>query len=144
MMKVTLNRFHSSSDDTLGAFGINGRFSAFCIEDEYREVKVMGETRIPAGTYKLALVDSPKFSKKYGHKMIMLLNTPKFTGVLIHKGNSEKDTDACLCVGNVARFNAAGNSRVEESGLAYDRLYPIIAKAIETEGAEITITDSDR
>lgn len=142
-MNVGLSRFSSSTDDTLGAMSIDGKFSNFVIEDENRDVKVKGETRIPAGKYKLVLVDSPKFSKIYGHKMIMLLDVPGFTGILIHPGVTEKDTEGCLCPGNVARFNPKGKSRLEESKLAYDRIYPIIANAILTEGATIEIFDSD-
>ncbi|KAB2967516.1 DUF5675 family protein [Zoogloea sp.] len=142
-MRVTLNRFVSSADDSLSMLCINGKFSAFIIEDEYRQQKVKGETRIPAGIYKLVLVDSPKFSPIYGHKMIMLEAVPGFTGILIHPGVSQKDTEGCLCPGNVARFNPMGESRLEESKAAYFRIYPIIAQAIQTEGAEIEVIDSD-
>ena len=122
---------------------INAKFEAFVIEDEYREVKVKGETRIPAGVYKLVLVDSPKFTPIYKHKMIMLLDVPGFSGILIHPGVKEKDTDGCLLPGNVARYNPMGESRLEESKAAYFRIYPTIAHAIETEGAEIEVIDSD-
>lgn len=142
-MDVGLSRFSGSKDDTIGALSINGVFAAFIIEDEYRKEKVRGETRIPAGKYELVLVHSPKFTQKYGHQMIMLKDVPGFSGVLIHPGNSEKDTEGCLCPGNVARYNPDGASKLEESVLAYKRIYPIIAQAISTEGATIEIFDSD-
>ncbi|MFZ4620973.1 MAG: DUF5675 family protein [Bacteroidota bacterium] len=142
-MNLGLSRFYSSAVDTISALSINGKFAAFMLEDEKRAVKVHGETRIPAGKYKLALVDSPRFTPTYGHKMIMLMDVPGFTGVLMHPGNTEKDTEGCLLMGNVIRFNPNGPSRVEESKIAYDRIYPIIANAILTEGATIEIFDSD-
>ncbi|MEW5799966.1 MAG: DUF5675 family protein [Bacteroidota bacterium] len=142
-MRLTLNRFISSANDTLGMLCINGKFAAFMIEDEYRAEKVKGETRIPAGTYRLTLVESPKFTPIYKHKMIMLQDVPGFSGVLIHPGTTEKDTEGCLLPGNVVRYNPMGESRLEESRAAYFRIYPIIAQAIETEGAEIEIIDSD-
>ena len=52
-MKLEVLRFSSQSDSTLGLlFDVtNGReFLCYTIEDEARETKVMGETRIPAGT----------------------------------------------------------------------------------------------
>ena len=57
-MKFEVQRFSSQSDSTLGIlFDVtDGRkFLCFTLEDEAREVKVKGETRIPAGTYKLKL-----------------------------------------------------------------------------------------
>ncbi len=143
-MKVRLNRFVSSSNDSLGMLYIDGKFAAFTVEDEKRDVKVMGETRIPAGIYKLSLVESPKYTARFGHKMIMLNGVPGFTGVLIHPGNTEKDTMGCIPPGNVVRYNPDGGiSRIEESIAAYKRIYPIIAGAIETEGADIEVIDSD-
>lgn len=142
-MNLGLSRFTSSKEDTLGALSIDSKFAAFMIEDEFRSEKVKGETRIPAGTYKLVLVESPKFTPIYKHKMIMLQDVPGFSGILIHPGTTEKDTAGCLLPGNVVRYNPMGESRLEESRAAYFRIYPIIAQAIETEGAEIEIIDSD-
>ena len=131
-MKVELRRFYSGKDDSLGLLFIDGEFVAFTIEDEDRALKVMHETRIPAGNYTLSLRYSPKFSPRptYGHEMITVNNVPGFTGILFHKGNTEADTSGCILVGNVVRFNPAGLSRIEESALAYDRIYPVIADAI--------------
>ena len=124
---LTLLRFHSSPTDTLGLLRLDGQFLAFTLEDEYRAVKVMSETRIPEGTYTIELYDSPSHSKRYGHKMLHLKDVPGFTGILIHKGNSEVDTAGCLLVGNHCQYNPFGSSRITESTLAYDRIYPIIA-----------------
>ena len=52
-MKLELKRFSSQSDTTLGLLFVDGEFECFTLEDEYREEKVKGETRIPAGTYKV-------------------------------------------------------------------------------------------
>lgn len=140
-MKLTLIRFHSSPNDTLGILYINDRFAAFTLEDEHRDVKVMHETRIPAGTYKLALRHSPRFSPKYGHDMIAIEDVPGFGGILIHPGNTEKDTSGCILIGNVSRFNPDGDSRIEESVKAYQRVYGVISYWLKKEGGEIEIRD---
>ena len=132
-MIIELRRFYSGKNDSLGLLFIDGEFAAFVIEDEERALKVMHETRIPTGRYTLSLRYSPKFSPRptYGHDMITVNNVPGFTGILFHKGNTETDTSGCILVGNVARFNPTGLSRIEESTLAYDRIYPFIADAIK-------------
>ena len=57
-MKLEVIRFSSQNDSTLGLlFDVtDGRkFLCFTLEDEARDTKVMGETRIPAGIYDLKL-----------------------------------------------------------------------------------------
>ena len=58
-MKYEVLRVSSGKDSTSGLlFEIDNNkrtFLAYTLEDEQRDVKVWGETRIPAGTYKLKL-----------------------------------------------------------------------------------------
>ena len=57
-MKLEVLRVSSESDSTSGlVFDVtNGRkFLCYSLEDEYRSEKVMHETRVPAGTYKILL-----------------------------------------------------------------------------------------
>lgn len=67
--------------------------------------KVYGSTAIPRGTYKITMdVVSNKFksrswAKPYGGKLPRLLNVPGYEGVLIHPGNTSKDTLGCILVG---------------------------------------------
>lgn len=132
-MIVSLIRFHHWIDDTLGLWFIDGQFAAFSIEDEERsiEAKLPGETRIPEGEYELVLENSPKFSPKYGHPMITVKGVKGFSEVRFHILNTEKDTDGCVGPGNTMHFNPTGNSRMSESKLAYDRMYPIVSAAIK-------------
>ena len=143
-MKLLLQRFAGTELDTLGLLMIDKRFTAFTIEDAFHAQKIYGRTRIPAGVYKLTLVDSPHFTPILGHKMIMLNDVPNYQGVLIHPGNTDADTEGCLLVGNLSHYNPDGESRIDESKLAYGRIYPFIAQAIATEGATIEIIDGDR
>ena len=141
-MKLELKRFHHGEEDTLGLLFVDGKFFCFVLEDEYREPKVFAETRIPEGRYSLGLRFSPKFSPRYGHSMIFLRSVPGFepNTILIHRGNSESDTAGCLLVANAVHYNPGGKSQVLQSGVAYERLYPVVSKAIEEEGAYIEIT----
>tara|TARA_Y100000356_G_scaffold32652_1_gene24386 strand:- start:482 stop:754 length:273 start_codon:yes stop_codon:yes gene_type:complete len=57
-MKLEVLRFSSQKDSTNGLLfdTTDGRnFLAYTLEDEKRENKVMHETRVPAGTYKIKL-----------------------------------------------------------------------------------------
>ncbi len=56
-MRITLTRFASLEDASIGALYIDGRFTCFTLEDEYREAKVPGETRIPVGLYQIEAKD---------------------------------------------------------------------------------------
>jgi len=151
-MKLEVLRFSSQSDDTLGAlFDVtNGRkFLAFTIEDEFRKEKVKGETRVPAGTYQVKLRTvggfHTKYAEKYGsmHKgMLHVQDVPGFEYILIHTGNTDEHTDGCLLVGNTSQQNVTKNGFIGESGDAYKRIYPDIAKVL-VDGGEVTITYVD-
>ncbi len=58
-MELRVIRMYSQDDFTIGALyseSKEGReFLCFTLEDEHRDEKVMGETRIPAGTYRITL-----------------------------------------------------------------------------------------
>ena len=57
-MKLEVLRISSQKDSTNGIlFDITeGReFLSYTLEDEYRKDKISGETRVPAGTYKVTL-----------------------------------------------------------------------------------------
>lgn len=140
-MKLTVERFEHSPEETFGRLLIDGEFKCFTLEDQYRKVKVKGDTRIPAGTYKVDLVDSPNFTPRYGHKMLWVKDVPGFTGILIHCGNTDADTAGCLLVGK--KIGALNYKRaVLDSKIAYKEIYPIIAGAI-ARGEEVTITYID-
>jgi hypothetical protein len=57
--------------------------------------KIASKTAIPAGTY---LLDY-NFSPHFGRKMPEVLGVPNFSGIRIHWGNDEYDTDGCILVG---------------------------------------------
>jgi len=137
-MIVKLIRFSSQEDSTLGLLYIDGAFQCFTIEDEFREEKVHGETRIPEGIYELGIRAEGGFHERYKqrfrgvHKgMIEVKDVPNFKYILIHIGNWEDQTDGCLLLGNSAKQNVTGSGMVLESKIAYLRVYPIIMRALQ-------------
>lgn len=102
-MELILQRVRLLPDRTAGQLYIDGTLFCFVVEDRVREVrgkpvsewKVPHVTAIPEGRYKVILELSPKF----GVDTLTLLNVPGFTGIRIHGGNTELDTDGCLIVG---------------------------------------------
>ena len=145
MMKLKVVRYHSSDDFTLGMLleETEGReFLCYTLEDEYRENKISGETRIPDGTYKITLRTvggfHGRYAKKYGsmHKgMLWVRDVPGFEYILIHTGNTDEHTAGCLLVGESSDTKGFIGSSVT----AYKKMYPKIALALEA-GEEVTIT----
>ena len=154
-MKLEVLRISSQSDSTNGILfdTTKGRkFLAYTLEDEYRETKEKGETRIPAGTYKIKLRKEGgfhgRYTTKYGsmHKgMLHVQDVPGFDYILIHTGNTDEHTDGCLLVGNTKTENiGTKDGFIGASADAYKRIYPPIAKLLEDGGdVEITYVDFD-
>lgn len=152
-MKLEVLRISSQKDSTNGIlFDVTeGRkFLAYTLEDEYREEKVKGETRIPAGTYKITLRTvggfHSRYVSKYGdmHKgMLWVRDVPGFEYILIHTGNTDEHTAGCLLVGSSQNENLTKKDGfIGSSTTAYKRIYPPIAEALEN-GEEVTITYID-
>ena len=149
-MKLKVIRFSSQKDSTNGLLFHDSdsglEFLCYTLEDEYRSKKVSGETRVPAGIYKIELRTEGgfhnKYNKKYGefHKgMLHITNVPGFEWILIHTGNTDEHSSGCLLVGDTQENNIIiKDGFVGKSVNAYKRIYPDISKAI-IQGEEVTI-----
>ena len=153
-MKLTLKRTYKCNDYTIGHLYVDGVYLCDTIEDcdrgldqnmtssQIRKIKKKSVTAIPTGTYGITLnVVSPKYSKKKWFndfcmgRMPRLLNVPGFDGILIHTGNTAKDSDGCLLVG----YNKI-KGQVINSTEAFVKLYTILKQASERhEGIYIEI-----
>ena len=143
-MKLELKRIAKKDKYTIGHLYIENKYFCDTLEDpdrgltstmsltEIKSKKIKGDTAIPTGTYKITLdVVSPKYSNfsKYpyvkfcGGKMPRLLNIPGYEGVLIHAGNTQKDTEGCLLVGANKVVGKVINSQV-----TWKNLYEILQK----------------
>tara|TARA_R110000744_G_scaffold89340_4_gene173748 strand:+ start:635 stop:1102 length:468 start_codon:yes stop_codon:yes gene_type:complete len=155
-MKLEVLRFSSQKDSTNGIlFDVTeGReFLCYTLEDEYRDKKIKGETRIPSGTYNITLRTvggfHGRYEKKYGemHKgMLWVRDVPNFEYILIHTGNTDEHTAGCLLVGDTQQQNITKSKSgfIGASVDAYKRIYPSIASAIERgDDVEISYVDFD-
>ena len=152
-MKLEVLRISSQQDSTSGLLfdTTNERkFLCYTLEDEFRETKVMAETRIPAGTYRLSLRKWGGFHERYArrfrnlHKgMLWVRDVPDFTDILIHCGSTDEHNAGCLLLGQTQTSNRASPDRfVGRSTEAYVDVYPVVADALEA-GEEVTITYVD-
>ena len=142
-MKYEVLRVSSQKDSTSGLlFEVDNckrSFLCYNIEDEQRDVKVWGETRIPAGTYQLELRTEGGFHNRYKsryafHKgMIWVKDVPGFEYILWHTGNTDEHTAGCLVLGNSQESNIVKKDGfVGYSRDAYAFVYPRVAAAIES------------
>ena len=129
-MELEVLRFSSQKDSTSGILFdvVNGKrnFLCYTLEDEQRDVKVWGETRIPAGKYKLSL-------RKAG-----------FQYILWHTGNTDENTAGCLLLGDSQTSNLVQKDGFVGSSVnAYKIVYPYVAAAIQQSDVWVTYIDYD-
>lgn len=138
-MKLLLKRIEYGRTWTGGELYLNGKLECVTLEDKVRELssladKVPGETAIPAGSYKIAV----NMSSRFRRHLPILLNVPYFTGIRIHPGNSDDDTEGCILVGQFRRAGVLGNSRAAFNPLwekiiaAWDDMEPIIIEIVDS------------
>lgn len=132
-MKLLLDRVEYDKDATIGSLSVDGEPECLVLEDEVRDVKVPGETAIPPGTYQVMLTWSPRFKRR----LPLLVDVPGFDGIRIHTGNTDKNTDGCLLVGESMTVQL-GMPFLLHSKSAFDRLYEKLLAA-ESRGEDITI-----
>lgn len=98
-MKIEVKRLYLKEEYTIGKMYVNGEYFCDTLEDKVRDIeqedKVYAETAIPYGEYKVIVNHSPKFKRM----LPRLLNVPHFEGILIHRGNTAKDSAGCILVG---------------------------------------------
>jgi hypothetical protein len=142
-MELVLNRIAKKNGYTIGKLSINGKYFCDTLEDadrgltssmpsfELKGKKIPHVTAIPTGRYQITMdVVSPRFGKSAfykqygGGRVPRLLNVPNFEGVLMHCGNTAKDTDGCILVGRNTQIGM-----VTDSKATYSKLYPILEKA---------------
>lgn len=124
-MKILVKRIAKKDTYTIGKMYIDGKYFCDTLEDKDRGLtqttplsiiktkKVSGQTAIPTGTYKVIVNKSPKF----GRMLPRLLDVPGFDGILIHRGNTDKDSSGCLLVGENKVVGKVINSTGYESKL---------------------------
>lgn len=147
-MQLLLTRVSSDSDSTLGILylddGRKNKFLCFTLEDEYREEKVMGETRIPEGIYDIKLRTEGGMHQRYTEKfefhkgMLWLQDVPDFEWIYIHPGVHDDHTDGCILVGDGVWQNVTRAGQLLNPLPAYERVYKQIVDELEA-GREVML-----
>lgn len=147
-MRISVLRLSDNGESTIGALFVDNKFQCWTLEDEARTEKVFGETRIPAGEYKIGLRTEGGHHQRYKNKysfhkgMLHVLDVPNFKYILIHIGNDDDDTAGCLLVGDSVNNNKVVDGFIGHSSNAYVKLYKKVIAAIDA-GEEVTIKYAD-
>ena len=155
-MELIIKRIYKKSTYTIGMLYVNGKYVCDTLEDKDRglcqgmsklevsRIKVKNETAIPTGTYEVSLHSvSPRFGSQTFYKSLCggcvprLLNVPGFDGILIHCGNTDKDSSGCILVGKNTVVGKVLNSKATFTDLW--NKYLSVAKKM---GEKVTITIS--
>lgn len=151
-MKLRLKRVACKTQYTIGNLYVDGSYFCDTLEDKDRglddgmtaerikAVKVAQETAIPTGTYGVTMnVQSPRFKNKTQYAFCKgylprLLNVKGFDGILIHIGNTQKDSAGCILVGENKVVGQVINSTA-----TFKKLYGVLDTA-NKKGEKISIT----
>lgn len=151
-MELIIDRKWKKQNYTISNLTIDGKWFCNVLEDtdrelsdsmsiaKIRELKKPSITAIPKGNYEIVLdVLSPRFctvpfyKKVCNGRLPRLLNVKGFEGILIHAGNTDKDTSGCLLVGVNKVKGQVINSRE-----TFKELYKLL-KDKHDKGEKITI-----
>lgn len=152
-MEIVVKRIARRPTYTIGRLYVDGNYVCDTLEDadrgltqlmsdpEVRAKKIHGKTAIPTGTYQLSLaIKSARFGDKPFYKNICggfvprLLGVKGFDGVLIHCGNTDKDTEGCILVGYNKEVGKVVNSQI-----AFKALYQNFLKVAKNKGQKVIL-----
>ena len=128
-MEILVKREIFNDECTIGSLFINDKFECYSLEDPVREIegvpveswKIKGKTAIPRGRYRVIITHS----KRFGKDLPELENVPGFTKIRIHGGNTSKDTEGCILLGQMR-----GNNSLVYSQMAMKLFMPILKYAL--------------
>lgn len=149
-MKVTINRRYTGKTCVIGKFKVLDDeekilFECFSLEEDKEGLESGKDLRIPEGNYNLKRHSPSRFentlrsiTKKDDDTMINVYNdeVPSSRAILIHWGNTDKDTEGCILLGLTKDNN---NESVGQSRQACKEFYDLMhGKNLEDIKLEIT------
>ncbi|ECV6605070.1 hypothetical protein RO514_000448 [Campylobacter coli] len=149
-MKITINRRYTGKTCVIGKFKVLDDeekilFECFSLEEDKEGLESGKDLRIPEGNYNLKRHSPSRFentlrsiTKKDDDTMINVYNddVPSSRAILIHWGNTDKDTQGCILLGLTKDNN---NESVGQSRLACKEFYDLMyGKNLEDIKLEIT------
>ncbi|ELS7688248.1 hypothetical protein QPI35_000347 [Campylobacter jejuni] len=148
-MKITINRRYTGKTCVIGKFKVLGDdeeilFECFSLEEDKEGLESGKDLRIPEGNYNLKRHSPSRFENtlrsitKKDDTMINVYNddVPSSRAILIHWGNTDKDTQGCILLGLTKDNN---NESVGQSRQACKEFYDLMhGKNLEDIKLEIT------
>ncbi|EAK3634187.1 DUF5675 family protein [Campylobacter jejuni] len=148
-MKVTINRRYTGKTCVIGKFKVLDDdkilFECFSLEEDKEGLESGKDLRIPEGNYNLRRHTPSRFENtlreitgKNDDEMINVYNdeVPSSRAILIHWGNTDKDTQGCILLGLTKDNN---NESVGQSRQACKEFYDLMhGKNLEDIKLEIT------
>ncbi|ELJ4910907.1 hypothetical protein RTY78_000161 [Campylobacter jejuni] len=149
-MKITINRRYTGKTCVIGKFKVLDDeekilFECFSLEEDKEGLESGKDLRIPEGNYNLRRHTPSRFentlrsiTKKDDDTMINVYNdeVPASRAILIHWGNTDKDTQGCILLGLTKDNN---NESVGQSRQACKEFYDLMhGKNLEDIKLEIT------
>ncbi|ELJ3974860.1 hypothetical protein QQW42_001991, partial [Campylobacter coli] len=136
-MKVTINRRYTGKTCVIGKFKVLDDddkilFECFSLEEDKEGLESGKDLRIPEGNYNLKRHSPSRFentlrsiTKKDDDTMINVYNddVPSSRAILIHWGNTDKDTQGCILLGLTKDNN---NESVGQSRQACKEFYDLM------------------
>ena len=140
MNTIIVERWTTDALPTLSRVFVQGNLLGFGLEDRHRTEKVAGDTRIPAGRYDLRWRTAGRWAERYARKgyqgSLEVVGVPNFSAVLIHVGNTKRDTAGCLLIGKGCDLTTR---TITKSAIAVGQLYA----AVKNIGGDWAIEFSD-
>ncbi|EIQ9550602.1 hypothetical protein LXS48_000730 [Campylobacter jejuni] len=148
-MKITINRRYTGKTCVIGKFKVLDDeekilFECFSLEEDKEGLESGKDLRIPEGNYNLRRHTPSRFENtlrsitKKDDTMINVYNddVPSSRAILIHWGNTDKDTQGCILLGLTKDNN---NESVGQSRQACKEFYDLMhGKNLEDIKLEIT------
>jgi hypothetical protein len=122
-MNLNLQRHSPIGIALPGEMFIESAHAAWALENN--------EDRIPAGTYRVLIYDSPHFGRE-----VPLIDVPRREYIEIHWANWAEQLKGCIAVGQ-----ELNNDVLLHSFDAFKELFPLIKAAVEGEGCLISVHD---
>ncbi|EKY3851981.1 hypothetical protein RHL12_001597 [Campylobacter coli] len=148
-MKITINRRYTGKTCVIGKFKVLDDkekilFECFSLEEDKEGLESGKDLRIPEGNYNLRRHTPSRFENtlrsitKKDDTMINVYNdeVPSSRAILIHWGNTDKDTKGCILLGLTKDNN---NESIGQSRQACKEFYDLMhGKNLEDIKLEIT------
>lgn len=150
-MKFVLKRKYFEESSIIGKFEVYNNaddliFSCFSLENKEIGAVKNADLSIPYGIYNLEWFASPRFNKTL-HEITGDTSTncicvwneevPALRRILIHWGNTDKDTEGCILLG---KSFEKGSNRIGQSRVVFKELYELL-KNVDITKVQLEVVD---